>query len=192
MNIVKGVDVPAIRAAIKKNPRFEEAMRILSTRERGRQDTSFRRIKRMLDEGGAKDWTIQEVEKFFKMLQAAGAGRTVFGQGRPRFVWEFHLQSVACAALGITEPKRTRKDGTVIAMSKGQMRRPTPPRAELPRLDESPVTPVTPVTPVIAMAKPGSQVITLSRAGFELKVDLATLNEQGAKRIASLIMDLKD
>lgn len=188
----KALDVPKLQAGVRKNPKFQQALRILATRKRGRQDTTFRRIKRLLDLGGMKDWSQKELRQLFELLQDAGAGRIVFGTKTPRFIWTFHLQSVARAALGMTEDKRFRKDGSEIL--EDGMRKPSPPRVELPRIEGVTTEPVVAQTQVSTDAapvtSPDKQMVTIKRKGMEFELDLAKMTPDSCRKFAQMLLDL--
>lgn len=196
----KSVDVEVLQKYMKTAPKFQEAMQILAKRKRGRGDTSFMRIKRMLNEGGMEGWTFEELKKFFSVLEEAGAGRVVGGAtiDRARFVWTFHLQSVACAALGLPIPPRTKRDGTPIVdedEAEGEFRPAPTPKRVLPKITE-PTPPVAIRTPrttpaYAAPAAPiqgtveGGNVLVFNRGGMELEIDL-TMVPKDAIRIRRL------
>jgi hypothetical protein len=189
------------RALLKRRPKFAKAIKMFAERGRGRGDTTFRRFKRAMEEDDkAPRWTSEEVREFFEMLQDVGAGHIEYSADTPRFIWHFHLQSVACALLGIKEPVRRNKDGEVIAASDG-FRKPTPPRKKVPRLGEpapkapkfqSPLTPDFQFKPAAPGAAPGvkSQVVKLSRDGFDIEMDLSTMTPEACEKLTSILINL--
>jgi hypothetical protein len=145
------VDVKSLRRGVRTSRKFKEIAKVLSRRERGRDDTSFDRIRRMLSEGGMKNVTDEELEGFFAVLEGAGAGKLVHSDETGyRFMWAFHLRSVACAALGIPEPGRFKKNGKMVKPAKGEVRPKNPPRKHYPRIDE----PTRPVMMAVRRAPP--------------------------------------
>lgn len=145
MTTTPQVNLELMKRAIKKRPKLERALKILSARDRGRQDTSFRGLMRRLEkENPSEKWTFEEIAEFFDLAAEAGAGIIVGdrvngsfaiqGPRTPRFIWSVHLQSFACAVLGKKEPARKRKDGSIIHPN--GMRTPTAPRHTIPHLED--------------------------------------------------------
>lgn len=192
MQTQKPVNFELIQQSLNAAPKFKDALQLFANRERGRQDTTFRRLKRLLDTNGMKAWTAAEIQQFFEMLQAAGAGRIVYGSKTPRIIWDWHLNSIACKALGLPETMRERKDGTPIPASAESLRKPTPARRPVPRL-LSPAIPVlmkakAPTVVPIKAPKAGSEIITLRGKGIEIEVDLASMTPEGCKKLTAILI----
>jgi hypothetical protein len=125
------VNLEWARKAIKKNSKFVAGMKLLSKRQRGRRDTTFRRWERIIEDMVEakklkKRWTPSEIREFFEIHQKAGAGLITLGKDTPKFEWTCHLQAYACAVLELPEPVRRRKDGSIIETY--GLRKATPPR----------------------------------------------------------------
>lgn len=195
MKLKKALDLSILRAGIKSNPKFKEAMEILVRRQRGRQDTTFSRIARILNEAGMDGWSNEMLNKFFTFLQNSHAGVIVMSEikrvrmnGRlvvdenaevvpsPRFLWAYNLQSVAAAALGMPEVDP-------------EVREAPTPRRQLPKLAEI----MTPVVNRSAAMKPKAQSniatmedgktgrITFQRGGMEFEIDLDKVPQDAVK-----------
>lgn len=175
------VDTGKLRSIVVSMPKAKALFEYLTSRKRGRQDTSFRRITRMLREQKGVSFSQQELVQIFSGLQEAGAGRIVFSRNRPaRFVWDFHLDSVANAALG----------------SSAEIRRSPKPRVVLPRIEAAASAPTqvkeAPVLQGLTTSLPAGtgRVITIKRPGYEVNLPLDLTPAQA--RIASqLLSDLE-
>lgn len=176
------VNINHIQQGISKNAKFKRALEVLSERVRGRQNTTFSRFERVLNGLGGEEWTPKEVTEFMKLMQEAGAGRIVYGHGSPRLMWDFHLQSVACAALGKPEPVRYDKDGKAI-QAEG-LRRPSTQKKHIPRLLKA-STDAAPTSKPTAIES--QQIVKLRKHGVEIEFDMKTMTASGYKAINDII-----
>jgi len=190
----KTINTVALRKAVENNPRYQEALDILARRARGRNNISFRRLRRLLAEHG-KEWTQDQTKALFLALQDAGAGRIVYSdKTTPRFFWDFHLTSVACAALNRPEPVRAKKDGTPIETPEGELRKPSPPRITLPRVvgDSTPVAATvsepTQAEEPKALSHVGGDVVEIRRPGMRVEVDLSKMSPAECRQITELLL----
>lgn len=97
------LNMSLVRDAVEEMPVARDAMSLWKERARGRQESSVPRIMRMLGPLGNK-YRKEDVVKFLKAMDAAGAGRLVFSKGKlPRFIWDYNLKSLAKAALSTSK-----------------------------------------------------------------------------------------
>lgn len=98
------VNIEELKQVYNTDPKAKVIFDSYAARQRGRQDTTTPRMRRVLKEKGI-DMSIRELSDFYLRMQKAGVGRCISGRkGRVnRFVWGFHLKSVAEAAQGKIE-----------------------------------------------------------------------------------------
>lgn len=134
---------------------------------RGRQDSSVPRIMRLLGPTG-KRYKKEDVIKFLKAMDAAGAGKIVFSKGKlPRFEWQYNRRSLAQAALGTSK--------------RWSVEEQAPPKTALPDVPAgATAAPAAPATQASSDMDPGSMVIRNTRSGFEVTLPLDLTPEQAA------------
>lgn len=188
------LNIDALKKLVDAHPKYREVLGVLGNCNRGRNRTTFRRVRRLLFKGGMKDWTPDMVKDFFMHMQSVGAGTVVYSEKEPpRFVWSWHLVSLCRAALGLPDKPRLAKDGTAITSAEGEVRKQTPPRKLLPRVGQdaapSAKVPVSPEPPKLeAPVRPLGNIIEMRRPGLEVKVDLSKMTPEECKRITALLL----
>lgn len=135
------LDVARLRNVVNANPRYKAIFEMYLERQRGRQDSTPSRMRRVLRETGKGDYPLAELTKFYQDMQEAGAGRWVSGRNgqEGRFVWGFHLVSVAEAVLNrkapVTAESEQREQEKINAITRPGGLRPAPePRSRLPKI----------------------------------------------------------
>lgn len=98
------VNYQELKDLYNSDPKVKALFDHYSTRLRGRQDSTTPRMRRVLKEKGV-DMSTAELSDFYRKMQRVGVGRCIAGRrGKvSRFVWGFHLKSVAEAAKGSTQ-----------------------------------------------------------------------------------------
>lgn len=173
------VDYEKVKAVVNASPIARDALMLLYSRPRGRQDTSVHRLCRLLRREGKK-FTAKEIEALLIGLQAAGAGRIVFNKNKPaRLVWTYNLRSVAAFALGLPQPQSKAKNAPKVPNSTIQ-KQPAQ-RVRLPALapTEAPgVQPQTVAPPLVERRQhqvhsdPVTRTMIIRRNGIEFVVPL--------------------
>lgn len=155
---------------------------LYSHRQRGRQTSSTQRIRRVLKDHGV-EMSTKELSDFYLKMQKAGVGRCVAGRkGRVnRFIWNFHLKSVAEAAQG-------KADGSLKLAAKQRIKLPklTPVLADTVSMKPEPR--------IIAKASPKQPAInkiTVRRAGFEIDFPL-DMTDADWKDVSVFLNNLKN
>ncbi len=163
------IDIVKIREAVADMPIASDVLSMFKDRTRGRQDSSFRRIMRLLGEQGKKHRR-EDLAQFFAVMQEAGAGRLIFSKNKdPRFIWTFNLKSIARAALakGSVRSKVELQAGPRVSLPEVGARV----AAALPREDED-------LPPVSRETHVDSGAMIVRRAGFEVTLPLDLTPEQ--------------
>lgn len=95
------LNLDGVRQTAITNPKFKTLLELFATRQRGRQNTTVSRALRVLRDEGFEGYSKGEVSQFYRELQKAGAGHWMAGRNgkEGRFVWDFHLVSLAQAIL---------------------------------------------------------------------------------------------
>lgn len=193
INKTPSVNIELIRNRMSEKPRLRKLLELMYSRRRGRLEVTFRRIKRVMDEQDASPWSPDEIKEYMQVLEAAGAGRIVYGANTPRFLFNYHLQSLASAILGLPEMERLKRDGTPMETTEG-LRKLSPPRHALPKLSSVPAlaspTTITPIKHKLTEPVKTREMIKLRRNGVELEVDLAEVTPAGCRKITELLLGL--
>jgi hypothetical protein len=147
------LDIGRLKEVVAENPRYRAIFETYLERQRGRQDSTPSRMRRVLRETNKGDYPLDELAQFFEDMQETGAGRWIAGRNgkEGRFAWGFHLVSVAEAVLDRKAPV------TAVPMEKAEEPgiRPAPvPRKRLPKVVVSEVEHVPSAKP----HKPGKHV----------------------------------
>lgn len=156
------INLTKVRSITESIPESKAVFELLEGFERARQDTSFKRLNRLLT--AAKNKVPMDVLiEVFEALQAAGAGKVVFSHNRPaRFVWDFKRQSVARVALG----------------RRGLAARQAAPKVKLVDIP----MPATPIERSVPKAAPqvtqDAGVMVVRRNGYTVELPLSLTSEQ--------------
>lgn len=191
------VNIELLKQASDSNPKYKAIFELFGERQRGRQDTTMPRIRRVLKDKHV-DITLQELAEFFRLAQGANAGR--WHQGRSvssgRFVWNYNLKSVADVVNGKATPIRNAPKA----------------KHRLPKIDIELGTPVieevsTPIngdvtpsegTPTLAQfaaeafPTPGAQhrTVLVRKGGLEIEIHMDELTQEDLKNAAVLLNNL--
>lgn len=192
------VNIERLKEASDSNPKYKAIFELFGERQRGRQDTTMPRIRRVLKDKHV-DITIQELAEFFRLAQEANAGR--WHQGRSvssgRFVWNYNLKSVADVVNGKAIPIRN------APKAKHRL-----PKVEIelatPVIEAQPATPargditlpegVTPLASFVAESfpTPGVQhrTVLVRKGGLEIEIHMDELTQEDLKNTAVLLNNL--
>lgn len=189
-----------LQQAVKRNPKYEKAYRIFAKRQRGRFEITFRRFGRVMDAEGER-WTPEEINDYFELQQESGAGSIIHGKDTPSFIFNVHLQDLACAVLGLPSPKRKNKGWSSVRSEAGHIARPTPRRKPaLPKVSERAsdhvlsgvqLAPANVLPFQATRAGVQGQTVRLKKDGFEIEVDLDKLTPDACAKLTSLLTTLK-
>lgn len=178
MQTTKGLDILQLRKACAKNHKVRKLFEIYSKREKGRQDCTVPRIRRLMKESGT-DLTLDEAIAIMKLWEKAGAGRYVRGDRDQdnRFLWTWDIPSVATRVLSPPAPDGVRP---------AEIRPAPKTRVKLPKLPpESEVTQVLADAPSV-----GVKLVTVRFDGFEITLP-ADMTEIERKEAEKFIRELR-
>lgn len=149
------VSITDLQAFYNSDPRIKALIDLYGQRERGRQDSTPPRMRRVLRSKGI-DLSTSELSDAMRQMQRMGLGRCVAGRNGKvsRFLWSYHLKSVADAAQG--------KGTTLMAPPKD--------RPRTPRLPDVPAPAVAPTAQAPVTQVPSDTVITIKRGLVEVVV----------------------
>lgn len=166
------LNIDKVRSAVKSHPEYLIALRQLSIRNRESQETSIERFKAALDTADRKKWKIDEVIAFFKVCEAAGAGKLVQSTAGkpPKFKWKVGLISFGEAAL-------SKSTATVAAKAVEPLER-APKTRPLPRVGSRVINPTATMvssnkTPTSVSSKGKDGRITVYHGDIALDVDMS-------------------
>lgn len=173
---VSAIDASRVKTLPSEMPIAADVFDIYKDRERGRQDTSFPRISRLLAEKGKK-YSMKDWISFCKAMEEAKVGRLVYSRNKaPRFIWHYNLKSVARFALGL-------------AQEDGRIEKQNPPRVVLPKvLVVDPSQNVQKPKTVLGI-KPGSseeEVTIKTPHGYEVTLPLDLTPDQ--TKVAAILL----
>lgn len=154
------VNYQELQTMYSSDAKFKALIDLYAERQRGRQDSTPPRMRRVLKLKGI-ELSTKELSEIMRKMQRIGIGRCVSGRhGKvSRFVWGFHLKSVADVAQG--------KQKALQAAPTTRVRLP-----KLQALSQAPATiPPKPVTPK-PQVKEDPRKVVVRKAGFEIVLPL--------------------
>lgn len=200
------VNIPLLKETAAKDPKVKALFELYGKRLRGRQDSTVPRARRVLQDAGI-DMSTKELTAFYGTMQKAHAGRWVSGRhGKSgRFVWGFHLKSIADAVNGFEYVYDAKtKTYSTKPIEVVSLKPAAKPRVKLPRYTQAGHR-----NPLLASAKPrlvsmpvslmpepiaspmpaSSRAIKVKRAGFEIELPI-NMSEQERKDAAVFLTAL--
>lgn len=183
------LNLDLIKSEITKLPKLKELLEIFASRQRGRQDTRYRRLSRMFFLTHNVIMTRDEFTKIFDLFQKAGVGKIIQGINRSdiKFVWSYNLTSVACAVLGVPDP-RPLKDKNGNHKAEVSVRPQVVTKPALPRLVTTTRVPqVSPNNIKEEITKKVNQIVKIRRNGYEFEVNLDNMNPNSCKFVSEII-----
>lgn len=179
------VNIDRLKEATQSNPKFKAIFEVYSERQRGRQDSTLPRIRRVMKDKHV-DISAQELAEFFRLTQEAHAGK--WQQGRKantgRFIWNYNLKSVADAVLGRTSQLKS------APKAKHRLPNITVEQIATPVIPEEP----SPLVQFAAEAFPINPVqhrtLIVRKAGIEVEIHLDELTDADLKSTALLLNNL--
>ncbi len=153
------VNFQGLQSLYSSDPKVRALFDVYAKRLRGRQESTAPRTKRVLKDLGI-EMTSQELSEFYRKMQGLGIGRCVFGRHGKinRFIWGFHLRSVAEIAQG--------KQVSLASAPKTKVK--------LPRLKAAMPAPARLFTKKEPKGEPISvRKITVRKAGLEIEFPLS-------------------
>lgn len=170
-------DLPAVVVALKKNPRFLQAMKVLAGRQRAHSSSAFHKFRRDLNSTyGTEAYSYEDIAEFFKMLQSAGIGDLhVYKDADPEFAWNLYYLDFAKDMVKLASGSGSVKGALPEAYRASELR-PKP----APRL-LTPTAPViaaleaqaAPIATSAAVSSDGAGTILVNIRGMEFELDLS-------------------
>ncbi len=175
-NNMNTVNVENLKQVVQSNPKYAAIFDIFGKRQRGRQDTTAARIQRLLKDRGI-EMSNKELSEFYNTMESQGAGKHIGGRGDKagKFIWAYHLKSIADNIKGITH----------------EVRPASKPKVKLPKLyNISALNKPTPQAEAKVLVNRPKVLITLRKEGVEIDIPLEDLDGSSGKEIAAFINNL--
>jgi hypothetical protein len=173
------VNIQELRSLYKSDTKVKAIFDLYAERERGRQDSTVPRMRRVLKEEKGVEMDAEELSEFYRQMQKAGVGRCVAGRrGKvSRFIWGFHLKSIADAVKGIDT---------------AELKAAPAPKVKLPKLAPKPVSPKPASKPTLRHEDLAAvdRKVTVRKAGFEIDFPL-DMTEADWKDAATFLNNLQ-
>lgn len=204
------VNIDRLKQVSAANPKYKAIFELYGKRLRGRQDSTVPRIRRVLKDAGI-DMSTQELSEFYAIMQDAGAGRWVAGRNgnSGRFIWGFHLKSIADNVNGckyeldqknlrytLDRKTKTRvidRDHsgyiTLPLEAEDVLRSAPRPKIKLPHLPTPAATMIGSPAPVVEQPK-HKRTLTVRKAGFEIDLPMDEMNAADWKDAAVFLNTL--
>lgn len=188
---MKALKLEVLKNTLGKDKLFDKVVEILSNMERGRQQTTVSRLKRILHEEAGLEVTDIQLAAALKPFEDVGAAKVEYKRKKPVYIdWHLNHVELACNMLNKPSPFKKAEGAPTVRLA-------PKPRVVLPRLPSNFASNRSAKSKNAAVSNPKGytidkdsnrpELITIKAGDVELKLNISQMSSEDCAKISSML-----